>query len=176
MDIVEIWKDIPGFEGCYQASNCGKVRSVTRTVIRQNNRGIFNWVYKGRELTTRISERGYRQVSIYKSDFSRVHPYVHILVTITHIGEIPDGYMVDHVYGDKLNNNDWNLEIVTVGENNKRAFKLGLRNPKTNNKSKITVDIIEFIRQNLHRSGASISKELGIKPQTVSYIKTKKLI
>lgn len=83
--------------------------------------------------------------------------------------------MVDHVYGDKLCNHDWNLEIVTVGENNKRAFKLGLRKQKTKNKSKITTDIIEFVRQNLHRSGASISKELGIKPQTVSYIKTKKI-
>lgn len=120
--------DVPGYNGVYQVSNNGEIRSLKK------------------KLKYRISDRGYKRVTLSLKGM-KCHPYIHVLVAITYIGKIPDGYMVDHVFGDKLCNCDWNLEIVSIGENNRRAYALGL---KTSLITKLNQCDFEFIQNNKH--------------------------
>ena len=66
--VVEAWNDIPGYEGLYQASNTGKIRSYDRLiVVPPNNKSIygFNYIRSGRELSQTVSKSGYLTVLLY---------------------------------------------------------------------------------------------------------------
>jgi hypothetical protein len=104
------WRDIRGYEGHYQVSNDGQVRSLKR----------------GPRLMSQARSRGdYRQVNLYL--YGRVkHFYVHRLVADAFLGPIPDGMEVNHKDGDKDNNCVANLEIVTSEANLRHARETGL--------------------------------------------------
>lgn len=79
---------------------------------------------KGKPLKPTIGN-GYHVLSIYFNG-KHIQRKVHRLVVETYIGEIPEGYCVNHKDGDKLNNHLNNLEIVTFKENTQHAFRTGL--------------------------------------------------
>lgn len=79
---------------------------------------------KGKPLKPTIGN-GYHVLSIYFNG-KHIQKRVHRLVVETYIGEIPEGYCVNHKDGDKLNNHLNNLEIVTFKENTQHAFRTGL--------------------------------------------------
>lgn len=115
---MEIWKDIEGFEGYYQISNKGNVRSVNR----------FDGVHdrQGLPIKQNLKQNGYLQVGLRKHG-KRKWFGVHRLVAI-HFIENPDNKpQVNHIDGNKLNNTVENLEWVTGGENQTHAVKMGLR-------------------------------------------------
>ena len=62
----EIWKDIPGFEGCYQASTLGRIRSLDRTITRgaSKRRGPYEAKLKGRIIKPVLRKDGYVRVKI----------------------------------------------------------------------------------------------------------------
>lgn len=102
----EIWKDIKGFEGLYQVSNIGRVKSLSRTV-RSNTCGF-------RELPERIlsnckSSCGYNLVVLCKNG-RRYNKMVHRLVAETFIYNPNDYKEVNHKDENKLNNIVTNLE------------------------------------------------------------------
>lgn len=101
----EIWKDIEGYEGKYQVSNFGRVRS-----LNYNQKGIV------KELKLVKHSRGYRYVSLRK-DGQTQHYFVHRLVYETFIGPIPDGMVVNHIDEDKTNNRVDNLNLLSAKEN-----------------------------------------------------------
>ena len=75
----EIWKDIEGYEGLYQVSNFGRVRSLDRTITCPNRWGKFSERrYKGRILTPGVDTKGYEFVELYANSHSliRVHRLV----------------------------------------------------------------------------------------------------
>lgn len=111
---MEIWKDIPEYEGYYQASNKGRIKSLNR-VIKIN--GIDSFI-KGRLLKQSIDGRGYYTVGLSK-DSKRKTNSVHILIGVTFLNyKIDLGKIVlDHIDNDKLNNNVNNLQIISVREN-----------------------------------------------------------
>lgn len=117
----EIWKDIEGYEGLYQVSNLGRVKSLKRKTNNQFGK-------EERILSLTINSVGYKVTKLSKSKMSKTIN-VHRLVAETFIPN-PNNYpCINHKDGDKTNNCIDNLEWCTYSHNNKEAFKLGLRKP-----------------------------------------------
>lgn len=82
MQDSEIWKDIPGYNGRYQASTLGRIRSTDRTIIKSNGVSVF---YKGKILEPFVSTGGYLYVRI-ADEINNFHPKrVHRLIALTFI-------------------------------------------------------------------------------------------
>lgn len=110
---MKIWKDIPGYEGLYQASNEGQIRSLDRTIMYSD--GIAHRC-KGRVLKLGTHRCGYLNVHLCKNCTERIF-YVHRLVWMTFNGEIPEGMEVNHINEDKTDNRLCNLNLMTRKEN-----------------------------------------------------------
>lgn len=108
----EIWKDIPGYDGIYQISNYGRVKSLgayfyQNGYLRHNRAKIMSIFNNG---------NGYSYISLTKNGKRKNH-YIHRLVASAFIGEIANGFVVNHKDYDKSNNQVDNLEIITQSEN-----------------------------------------------------------
>lgn len=114
----EIWKDIPGWEGFYQASSLGRIRSLDRVVTRaSSHRGGYKFLRRGRVLSPSLHRKqGYLKVCL-RDGASQKTPYVHSLVCRTFHGRRPDKHDVAHGDGDKTNNRADNLRWATRKEN-----------------------------------------------------------
>lgn len=114
----EIWKPIPGYEGLYEASNLGRIRSVDR-VITQATRwgGSMSYRKEGCLIQPRISRNGYLLVNLANGKSYRTAS-VHRLVALTFHG-VPVGErdQVAHGDGNKQNNCAANLRWATALEN-----------------------------------------------------------
>lgn len=104
----ETWKQIPSRPIGYEASSLGRIRNVGRKSSKPF-------------LKSRIATNGYLVVGL-----SSPVP-VHQLIAEAFIGVRPDGMVVNHKNGLKTDNRPENLEYVTVAENNRHAFRTGLR-------------------------------------------------
>lgn len=109
-----IWKDIKGYEGRYMVSNHGEILSTK-----------FNGKGKSRILKQNDKGRGYLSVSLYKD--KKVKPRtVHRIVAETFIPNPNNLPQINHIDGNKKNNNINNLEWCTAKENVQHAWKNGL--------------------------------------------------
>jgi len=115
MTKLEIWEDIPNYEGYYQVSNCGQVRSVER-VTKSKNGVICN--RKGKLLKLIWDDSKYYKVSLRKNGTFK-QASVHQLVAIVFLNHTPCGYerVINHIDGNPRNNNVDNLEITTQRDN-----------------------------------------------------------
>lgn len=120
---MEIWKDIKGFEGIYQVSNMGNVRSLDRTVHYKNGRKRF---YKGQILAPHIETLGYLSVCLLKNS-KRTYVRIHRLVADAFMTNNHQKPEVNHIDGNKKNNAVSNLEYATHSENMQHAVKNGLK-------------------------------------------------
>ena len=119
---MEVWKDVQGFEGQYQVSNMGRVRSLDAIIE------IFNAKRKkaGKIKIPTPDSKGYLTVKFHHSCTKRVHR----LVAETFIPN-PNSYpQVNHIDGDKTNNCVDNLEWVTNLQNRTHAVRMGLHYSK----------------------------------------------
>lgn len=115
MSQVEVWKDIPGFEGLYQASNQGRIKSLDMHVRYKNTQ--YTVLKKGKVLSPKTSNKGYLEVVLMK-DGIRHNKCVHRLVAITFIPN-PNGYKsINHINEIKTDNTIDNLEWCTQKYNN----------------------------------------------------------
>ena len=117
---VEIWKDIPEYEGYYQASNLGRIRSLDRTVVFSDGRKRF---CKGRVMKGGVN-KGYRLTTLCINGIGRSFMFSQ-LVAMTFLGHEPNGQtlVVDHINGDKSDNRVENLRIVTQRANISSCFR-----------------------------------------------------
>ena len=117
---VEIWKDIPEYEGYYQASNLGRIRSLDRTVLTSNGHDRF---YKGRIIEGNV-QKGYRQTALSSDGIGRRYAFSQ-LVAMAFLGHEPNGHelVVDHKNGDKSDDRVDNLRIVTNRANTSTCFR-----------------------------------------------------
>lgn len=111
--IFEIWRPVRGYEGLYEVSNSGRIRSLN-----------YNHTGKVEVLKGLKNKNGYLYVNLYK-DGKQKRVLVHRIVWEAFNGPIPDGYELDHISGDKTFNNIANLRCVTPKENvsNPRTLK-----------------------------------------------------
>lgn len=121
----EVYKDITGFEGLYQVSNYGRVKSLNRRVNSKSNskRGV-----KKRILKTRIGNNGYEMIILSKKQ--KGYGFcVHTLVWDAFGDKSRNGrkLQIDHIDGNKSNNHIDNLQVLTPRENTNK-FHLGRRN------------------------------------------------
>lgn len=168
LEFAEEWLPVVGWEGYYEASNLGRVRSVPRL----SSHG--HWV-TGTLLRQQINPRGYFTVHLSKDNRSRTLR-VHLLVAYAFIGLRPLAKFLDHIDGNKLNNHASNLEYVTHRENCRRAMALGnwYRHPpgEDNPSAKLTDAQINEMRR-LHAEGMTqrkLSRLFEISNQHVSRI------
>lgn len=111
----EIWKPVVGYEGLYEISNKGRVKSLYK--------------YKGttqRILSPRDNQNGYHylSVSLYKNKSSH-HKYIHRLVAQAFIPNPKKKSQINHIDNNTLNNNSQNLEWCTPKENSLHRKKYG---------------------------------------------------
>ncbi len=109
---VERWADIPGFEGLYQVSDKGRVRSVTRKVLRKTDGAEIS--VRGRILSLLLDDRfgGRRKAGLRKDGQQRQY-YVASLVALAFLGPRPEGQYVCHNDGNALNDCLENLRYDT---------------------------------------------------------------
>lgn len=115
-----IWKPIKGYEGSYEVSNLGQVRSVDRYTKGKNN--IVNF-FKGKILKLYKEKRGYIMVGLWKNRKLK-NCQVHRLVAQVFIDNIDNKSCVDHINTCKTNNRVWNLRWVNHKENNNNPLTL----------------------------------------------------
>lgn len=120
------WRDIPGYEGAYQATKTGRIRSLTRSVRCRSNGTITR---PGRELLQTVNLNGYATVPLSVEGKSKICS-VHRLVALTYLPNPENKPQVNHIDGNKLNNDVTNLEWVTQSENIQHAKAQGLWNPE----------------------------------------------
>ena len=116
---IEIWKDVPEYEGLYQVSNFGNVKSLQKN-IKMPNGGIR---IQSEKILKPFSSTGYLEVELCKKGKGKYFK-VHKLVAITYLNHIPCGHKitVDHIDHNKKNNTLNNLQLLTNRENVKRSI------------------------------------------------------
>jgi hypothetical protein len=115
----EEFRSIPGYEGLYEVSNFGNVKSLGNNRTRKEKIlkpvlvGLIGWQYYS--------------VTLCKDGKSR-HLNIHILVVMAFLGHVPDGTLkivVDHIDNNRLNNHVSNLQLITQRENLSKDKKNG---------------------------------------------------
>lgn len=169
-DLVENWKSIPGYEGLYEASSSGRVRSLDRFCLIGKGMG---W-RRGKILTAVRAANGYLVVGLSLAGKPRQF-FVHRLVMLTFVGPCPSGLQVCHWDGDRTNNALGNLRYDTKEANaaDKRRHctnNEGDTNPRANLTSDVVLEI--FKRCLAGEEQKRIAVEFGVSPITVNHIAT----
>ena len=156
----EIWKDINGYEGLYQISNFGIVKSVDR--ISKHSNGDLT--LKGKILKKNKNSKGYLYLSLCKNGKYRQY-LIHRLVAEHFIPNPDNKPYIDHINTDRSDNRVENLRWVTHKEN--------INNPLTIDKKskKLNKPIIQFSRNGEFirkwDSALDAQRELGIKQSNI---------
>ena len=121
----EIWRDIPGYEGYYKASNLGVIKSQDRHVshCRSKSGSCF---LKGKIKKYESDKNGYYKINLSKEG-STVKFFVHRLIASAFIINPEKKFYINHRNGIKTDNRVENLDWCTHSENDLHAYKTGLR-------------------------------------------------
>lgn len=142
---MEEWRDVPGYEGFYQVSSIGNVRSLGRIVESKNQHGQTDMRVQERILSPGRNSDGYLSVVLYGND-GKVSAKVHKLVAGAFIPNPMGRPQINHIDGVKAHNWVNNLEWVTASENLKHAYRIGLAITCNGNAKLTTSQVIEIRR------------------------------
>lgn len=164
MENKEVWKPIPGYEGIYEVSSYGNVKSIPRVIMRSDGKPYT--VKTEKILKFQIDEDGYYRYELNNAGHV-FKTFSHRLVALAFITNPSNKPLVNHINGIKNDNRVENLEWCTDSENKKHAklnglvpFQYGIKNPI----NKISENQVKQI-WDLKNEGmlpAAISKLLGI--------------
>jgi hypothetical protein len=170
--LEELWRDIEGFEGIYQVSNKGSVKSLDRIIVCKDGKEKR---YRGKVLKASDNGSGYKYVSLGRGVGNR--RYVHRLVANAFISNNEGLPEINHLDNDRGNNYSYNLEWCTHKDNINHKIIQG-RQPvgSKHYRSKLNEDAVTEIIQ-LLVSGLSqtkIANKYGVNQVTISEINTGK--
>lgn len=168
--ITEEWRSVLGYEGFYEASDHGRVRSVDRTVPTKRQRAQ---ALRGRMLRINVSDRGRPWVELSR-DATRRAFFVHRLVLEAFVGLRPEGLECCHEDGDRANNRLGNLRWDTHASNMADMRRHGT-DPRgeRHGMAKLTEHDVREIRRRYAVGGvsqASLGREFGVTQRSVSYV------
>lgn len=166
-----IWKSIPNYEGYYEASNVGMIRSIDRVVEKGKYKTPSQ--VKGNIMSPYIDRDGYMRVSMYKDGIRR-NEKVHSIIAKTFIDNPLSKETVNHIDENKLNNTVENLEWMTNSEN----VNYGTRIQRVKEKyGKSVIRISPSKKEEHFRTLHEAEERTGIPRQSISYaIKHKTLL
>ena len=163
---MTIWKDIPGYEGRYQVSSAGGVRSLDRTVTyaASNIAAAHTRMKKGCVLRPGRATSGHLTVALGRGNSKCVHD----LVLRTFVGPPALGHECRHLNGDPSDNRLENLCWGTRSENNVDAVRHGTRGQLTATQVN---DIYARVWSGAHGVGRQLAAEYGVTEVVISAIK-----
>ena len=115
---MEEYRAIKGYEGLYEVSNYGNLKSLDKVIVRGNG---VKQTFKEKVLKLQVNPNGYLTARLYKKGYGKGFA-IHQLVAMSFLNHIPNGFkiVVDHINSDKLNNNLSNLQLVTNRQNSSK--------------------------------------------------------
>lgn len=161
----EIWKDIPGYEGKYQASSMGRIKSMDRYIIRPHPKSKVPTEYhvRGRILKLTVGAHGYFVVGLGKKNIQKVH----MVVAATFLGRRPPGKVTRHLDGNRQNNSITNLCYGTQSENQMDRYSYGGRMGKL---SPLDVKEIRKILEEGIMGREDVADQFGVTRGAVDHI------
>lgn len=173
---MEEWRAISGWEGFYEVSDEGRVRSLDRVGHRNGHPARF----RGRILAACIGKNGYRTVQLCSPEGQNRH-YVHRLVAFAFFGECPSGHEVCHQNGTRSDNRKINLRYGTHQSNcddmrthgTSVKFHPKLRGEK-NGCSKLTDEEVHYIRRNPELTLTHLGELFGVHRTSIHHVRTGK--
>ena len=167
--MIEEWRDIEGFDGFYQVSNTGKIRS------QGDNRGNKSGKWRLRSLSA--NHDGYLKVRLMHKEKDETRR-VHTLVAKAFIPNQNNYDTVNHKDGDKTNNNVDNLEWADRSQQMIHAYQNGLKTPmrgSKNSQSKLTDDDVRYIRSHYKRQSTefgtvALGKKFGVSSRVIGLV------
>lgn len=172
---MEIWKPVPGYEGYYEVSDLGSIRSVDRTIKIRCASGLYDRKLAGHPIAQTLDGRGlYLMVMLSRDGQNKKH-LVHRLVAQAFI-ENPYGLPeINHKDENKRNNCVSNLEWCTHKYNNTYGSKQTAGRGEKNSQSKFSESVIrklksEYIKGDPEFGTLGLSKKYGISISHVSAI------
>lgn len=154
----EEWRDVIGYEGYYQVSNLGRVKSLQRDTVKI--------------LKSKPAIGGYLRVVLCKNETKKNRP-IHILVAQAFIPNPENKKQVNHLDGDKKNNCMDNLAWATPAENIAHAFDMGLRKSGCeHHRAKFTADQVREIRRDCvpgdpERGFKAFARKFNVTPKII---------
>ncbi len=121
-EVEEVWKDIPGYEGYYQVSDLGRVRSLDRTIRTIDKRTVS---YSGMVMSIKTNRKsGYNYIILSKHRNKKTFS-MHVLVAISFLGHTQNGHnvVVDHINNIKTDNRVVNLQLITQRQNVSKGIR-----------------------------------------------------
>lgn len=169
----EIWRDVPGYEGLYQVSDRGRVRSLDRTITAKRRSGPYQKRFPGKVLRTNKGIAQYPGLTICK-DGQRVDIFVHELVLEAFVGPRPPGMVCNHRDSNRHNNVVSNLEWCTQFDNRHHSMDKGLWHPfllrgEASPSAKLTEEQVRNIRIRVTQGTSmyALAREFDVRDSTI---------
>jgi hypothetical protein len=167
--MIEIWKDIKGYEGLYQVSNLSRIKSLSR---KQKNRYTYFFT-KEMIVNPHLSYQGYLMFDL-RRDNKRKCVYLHRIVALHFIPVVENKPTINHKNGIKTDNRIQNLEWCTQKENVHHACKNNLMNPvKGSNHYRTSLkeeDVIKIREESKDHSQKYLSIKYKVSRDTIKFI------
>lgn len=170
--MTEVWRAVPGFEGAYEVSDQGRVRSLSRVITCVSARGrAYQYPVRGRTLRPGKASNGYLTVSLQR-DGDRRSYLVQELVLLAFVGPRPKGCHICHNDGTRGNNWLTNLRYDTPAANSADADRHGTRiRGERYSTAKLTDDAVREIRRLHYKVPQSVLAErFGVSASAVQAV------
>lgn len=159
----EIWRPVVGYEGHYEVSDLGRVRSVDRELVSHFGRRLYRRTYKGHILTPSLVA-GRRWIVALSRPPARPHSYsVHLLVLLAFVGPRPAG-----CYGCRLDGDVNNNRLTNLTWRPEKSMPKGERH----HAAKLTEQQVQSIRRQwaLGEQPKELAQRFGVTPATIYWI------
>lgn len=142
--LIEEWRPVVGYEGLYEDSDWGRVRSLERKIICNGKKRKYVKTLSFRPFMKQYKAGDYYYVKLFKNG-DRESKSIHRLVWESFNGEIPEGYEIDHIIPlrDGGTNALSNLRLVTPKENKNNPFTKA----KRKNNKKVSKIIYQYSKE-----------------------------